>query len=200
MNIFAKLLFGLFLLSSLSVSYAIRMDCTDGLTSELPVEFQLKIPEFLYFQVGRVDVQEEIVFDLSNTLSSGVFNGANFPPNHSGHEPETTHGSENKGELDVVIRSNCGAVNVRYDVSNNQGLEGDNGFNLAYDKIITTSSDSNFPAPMLNNQADDVVAIGVTSYGVVTDRSAKWTYSYTNDSLPAAGVYTGTVSYQAYCP
>jgi hypothetical protein len=154
----------------------------------------------LYFQVGRVDVQEEVVFDLSDTLNSGVFNGSNFPPKHSGHLAETTHGSENKGELDVVVRSNCGAVNIKYDVSNNQGLEGDNGFNLAYNKIMTNSSDNNLPAPTLDNQADDIVTVAITSHGVVTDRRAKWTYSYTNNTLPAAGVYTGTVSYQAYCP
>jgi hypothetical protein len=176
------------------------MDCTDGLTSELPVRFQLKIPEFLYFQVGRVDVQEEVVFDLSNTLNSGVFNGNNFPPRHSEHAAETTHGSDNKGELDVVIRSNCGTVNIKYDVSNNQGLEGDNGFYLDYDKIITNTSDTDFPAPTLNNQGDDIVTVAVTSNGVVTDRRAKWTYAYTNNALPAAGVYTGMVSYQAYCP
>jgi hypothetical protein len=45
------ILFGV-LLGSVSVSHAIRMDCSDGLTSELPLKFQLKIPEFFVFS-GR---------------------------------------------------------------------------------------------------------------------------------------------------
>lgn len=180
---------------------AIRIDCTDGLTAEIPVKVKIEIPAFLYFQVGSENQIAEVAFDVAQELpAQGAYNGG-IPPAlpAAGVLPVSITGSDVADGVNVKVRSNCGQVKLSYSVSDNQGLSSADGHHVAFNTLQTVSTDSGLPAPVLENSAGDEVSVTTTAYGGVTDRSATWQYRYSNADMPAGGVYQGTVVYQASC-
>ncbi|MGB1010989.1 MAG: hypothetical protein ACPGVP_14800 [Thiolinea sp.] len=180
---------------------AIRVDCTDGLTSELPVKVKIEIPAFLYFQVGSENQVAEVAFDVTPELpTQGAYTG-DIPPALAtgGITPSGISGSDVNNGVNVKVRSNCGQVKLSYSVSDSQGMQNATGYHIPFGTLQTTSSDVGLPAPVLDNAAASEVMVATTAYGAVTDRSAIWQYRYDNTTMPAAGIYRGTVTYQASC-
>jgi hypothetical protein len=161
-----------------------------------PVNFAVVIPAFLYFQVGNVGSTNTMNFAVP-ALSVGV--GAVAP----------TGGDAGGGTgVNVVVRGNNGQVVISTAVTGGgsglgTGTPAD-GF-INYNQITTTSSDAaNLPAPVLANAAvpnvNAALGGGAVGAGKVTNRSAVWTYSYLNTTVPSAGTYTGTATYTATMP
>lgn len=177
---------------------ASRIDCDFYSTSELPVKVKINIPAFLYFQVGDVLQTPELTYDLSSGLPGTGFINSD-PGGHSNLEPTSISGSDASNGVNVTVRANCGQVKLAYSVSDANGLGNGQGAYISYETLSVTSTDSNLPAPALRNAADTESLVITNQYNLVTDRSAVWQYRYNNSEFPAAGVYQGTVTYQATC-
>lgn len=185
------------LLLPLSVA-AIRMDCTQGLSSELDAHVTVNIPAFLFFQVGSSNSTATVQFDVRAALpNAGAYDGSEFAT--SALPPSTISGSDVGDGVNVRVRANCGQVQLAYSVSSAQGLSDGGSRHIPYDYLQTQSSDSGLPAPTLRNSADDEVLVATTAYGSVTDRSATWQYRYNQAEWPVGGEYQGVVTYSATC-
>lgn len=192
-------LVGALLLLPLSAD-AIREDCTDGLSSELPVRVKIEVPAFLYFQVGSEAQRAKVTFDVSDAMpAQGPYPGTIPPASGNNLQPSSIQGSDVSDGVNVQVRANCGQVKISYSVSDAQGLGNASGDHVAFDTLNTLSTDGSLPAPVLSNAATHEVNVATISWGSVTDRSATWKYSYTNADMPVAGVYQGSVIYQASC-
>lgn len=67
---------------------------------------------------------------------------------------------------------------------------------IPWSEITATSSDAtNFNVPAVGGSANPVL-----NGTKVTSRTATWNYAYANTTTPAAGTYTGTVTYTATMP
>ena len=160
------------------------------------VNFSIVIPGFLYFRVG-VDTP------VANTLTFTV------PAANVGNSTAVaaTGGEAGPSALNVAARANNGLVTIATTVAAPTGMgtgTAADGF-INYNQISTTSSDvPNFPAPALANAAipNTTVALGggPVGAGKVTNRTAVWTYSYLNTTVPSAGTYSGSVIYTATTP
>ena len=106
------------------------------------------------------------------------------------------------GTLTVIVRSNAGPVTLS--ATNNgagAGLSNGAGGSIGYDQIRTVSDNPGLPAPVLSNAGSTAVSVAATAYsGRVTQQTANWTYSFANSWAPAAGRYTGQVTYTAAAP
>lgn len=195
--IYASALLGCLLLP-LNAS-ATRQDCQQNDTARLPVKVQVNIPAFLFLQVGNANQTPEVTYNVGSALSSGAYAGAIPPSGETNLPPATITGSDVSNGVNVAVRANCGQVKIAYTVTDNNGLSNGQGQFIPYSTLQTTTSDSGLAPPVLRNTADAESLITTSSYGAVTDRSAVWQYTYTHSEMPAAGLYQGTVTYQASC-
>ncbi len=162
-----------------------------------PLEFRLEVGRFLFLQVGSPGATvDTLSFDLGGVTTDG---GAAPQPVWGSGLPLTAVGG---GVLDVVVRSNAGAVSLS--ASNDgagRGLSNGAGGFISYREIVTSSDDTGLPAPVLTDVGSNLVQVSPTAYGgLVTDRRARWAYRYANTGLPAPGNYRGQVVYTAAVP
>ncbi len=152
------------------------------------VDFSIVIPAVLYFRVGTdaggsIDVvtfspAAAIVGDSSVVAGSG--------------------GDAGGGKVNVTVRGNNGQVTIATSVASPNGLGTGNaadGF-VSYGEIATGSNDGNVPAPVLANAGIPNVNV-VLSANKSTNRTAVWTYTYANSTMPTAGTYSGRATYTA---
>lgn len=180
----------------------------NGLNVTVQLAHRVIIPKILYFRVGSsaLNSVDEVVIDLSATpgLTPGDNNTLTSPTIPLGNS--TPIAASSNGVLTVEVRSNVGAVNISYSVSNVLGLVGDNGAYLPYDQIATQTSNADLPAPVLANAGaapgspNSVDITGNLFGGKVVNRQGTWTYSFRNDITPLAGTYLGRVLYTASAP
>lgn len=173
------------------------MACTDDATSELPVDVTIRIPSFLYFQLGSTNQTPKITFDT--TTSGSARDSFNNSSSGDSLNPSFITGSDVTDGVNVTVRANCGQVRLTYAVSDAQGLRNTGGQYIPFNTLQTYTDDAGLTAPQLANTADRETTVDTTSYGSVTDRSTVWRYQYTNSVTPAAGTYQGTVTYQVSC-
>lgn len=203
---FSRLLISCLLLVSVINAYA-GQD-TDGgsntpvgnFSVEMDLNFEINIPAVLYFRVGSAGATiDEVEFDLESSYGgagTGTYNGGFGEPG-SGDPIAAT----NNGTLLVELRSNVGDIEISATVSNPLGLGNGAGQFIDFDEIDTASDDAGVPAPVLTNAGGAPVSVTANLFsGLVTDRTANWTYSYANTQAKTAGVYTGTVTYTASTP
>jgi hypothetical protein len=162
------------------------------------LDLRIVIPAFLYFRVGTDSATIDRI-----TFSPTVANLGNSTP-VVGTGGDAAGGSG----ANVTARGNNGQITIGTTVTGGGSGMGTgtptDGF-IAYTEIGTTSTDAaNFPAPALANAgiANVNVALGggAAGAGKVTNRTAVWTYSYANTTVPSAGTYNGTVTYTATMP
>ena len=173
---------------------------------QVELEYEIIIPRVLYFRVGSAgNTVDTVEFDVGQSLGTGnnmVLSTPGLPLGNGAPIAATSNNPGGPGVIPVEVKANVGNVSIQATVSNAQGLQGDNGQFLNYNQIRTVSSDStSFPAPVLANASIAPVVIAPSGFGGhVTIRTANWTYSYLNQTTPAAGTYTGTVTYTATAP
>jgi hypothetical protein len=156
-------------------------------------------PGFLRFRVG--------------TPTAGVVNQVTFTAtvaNVGTGLPIAGTGGETGGgsAANVEVAGNNGQVTLT--ATNNSGGLGlgtgnaSDGY-IDYTQINTSSSDANLPPPALTN-GGGTTSLPVLNSLLVTQRSAVWTYSFLNTTIPAAGAYGagggtgGRVTYTATMP
>lgn len=163
-----------------------------GTGASARLDFRIVIPEFIYFQVGTSGITiNEILFQpTANEVYSST-------PNIAG-----TGGDPGPGSVNVVLVSNVGNVEIDEANDGTTGLSDVSGNTISYSQITTTSSNpGSIPAPTLSDPGGNIVTITPNVGTSVINRTATWTYDYTNPAVPpAAGTYTGQVTYTATAP
>jgi hypothetical protein len=154
------------------------------------VDFLIAIPKILFLRVGTgssyplgmasVTTVDEITF----TPSAGSLGNGTAVPGTGG---DLTNGVET-----AAIWSNSGNVTLTATAS---GALNDGGTDtIPFTQITTTSttltSATNLPAPVLTNGTSASVLITAPPTKVILE-DAKWTYAYSNTTLPPAGNYGG---------
>lgn len=151
------------------------------------VDFRIVIPAFVYFQVG--------------SATAGTIDTVTFSPTTA--DLGTANVIPGSQTLNVVLRGNNGAITIAQTNGGNL-VEAGGVETISFATISTATSDPNLPAPVLSAVSTNTGALPVTA-GKVTNRSAVWTYSYTNAAIPSAGTYgafgnSGRVTYTAVMP
>ena len=168
-----------------------------ALSTNARLDFSIVIPRFLSFRVGTTGgTIDQITFTVP---------GANVGDS----TPVAGTGGDAGGgsAANVSVLGNGGQVTITE--ANNSGGNGLQHASLAefisYASIATTSSDAaNLQRPVLSNAGGNT-STPVLNAGNVTNRSAVWTYSYANTTIPSAGTYGtsargGRVTYTASMP
>lgn len=169
-----------------------------ALSTGAKVDIQVVIPRFLQFQVGTAGATvDQITFNVA---------AANVG---SGTAQAGTGGDLGAGAVTVNVKANSGQVTIT-PTNNSAGLglgNGTAGQTIPYTEILTASSAAGtLPAPVLSNAGGTAVTPSLTA-GNVTNRTATWTYTYANTTVPNAGTYGtggaatgGRVTYTAATP
>jgi hypothetical protein len=156
-----------------------------GLSATARLNLSVRIPAFLYFQVGTAGATiDQITFSPTDgEVGSGT--------------PIAGLGGDAAGGsgANVVLRSNGGPITITATNDGGSGGLGTGG-GISLTEITTTSDDADFPAPALTDGGRDTSSPAVTT-GNVTDRAAVWTYSYQNTTTPASGTYSAQITYTA---
>ncbi len=160
-------------------------------TASVALDFQIEIPNFIYFRVG--------------TAVAGTVNEINFYPTatevSTGATTNGTDGDVGGGAVNVDVISNGGVITITEN-NNSLGLGLDDGsFNyISYAQIDTGSGV--IPAPALSDGGGTTTTIPAG----VNNLSDVWTYTYINPPTPpVAGIYGGfanggQVTYTAAIP
>ncbi len=160
--------------------------------------FRVTYPRFLRFRVGATGATINQI-----TFSPTVAQIGNGTP-VAGTGGEAGGGSAANIE---VVGNNCQFTITPTNNSAGLGLGTGtvaDGY-INYDQVQTTSSNAQLPAPVLSNAGGTAVQPTLNTV-LVTQRTAVWTYSYLNATIPSAGTYGagpgtgGRVTYTATMP
>lgn len=179
-------------------------------TVSVDLNFQINIDKFIFFRIGDGvwptpgGTPSQVNFTLTPAIPAVPTlptAGNNTAVNWSGGAPSFSVAATGN-VLPVEVRSNAGQVSLRATVSTAL-TSGANVIPMSQIAII--SSDSQLPAPLVPNSGTGTAVIVAgggagTVNSLVTLRSANWTFSYTAATTPAAGSYTGQLSFTASAP
>jgi hypothetical protein len=169
------------------------------------LDFTINIGKFLFFRVGTGAFPT-----ASATVDTVTFNTTpSIPgvPTAPVNGNSTVAGWNKTGPtftapgtvLPVEVRSNAGPVSLRATATT---LLTSGGDSIPLSSVVITSSDANLPAPLVPDTGTGAaVAVAGTAFSnLVTVRSANWTFAYVNAASPAAGNYTGQITFTASAP
>lgn len=180
---------------------ALAADGTDNaapFTLTRNLSFRINYPRFLRFRVGATGA---VINQITFTVPAAQV-GIGTPISGTGGEAgggtaATVQVVANNGQVTITATNNSGGLGL------GNGVVGDPRIN--YDQIATASSDANLPAPALTNAGGTSTLPVLTTAPFVTNRTATWTFSYVNATVPAPGTYGtnargGRVTYTATMP
>ena len=151
-----------------------------GLSAAVDLDFRVVIPRFLSFQVGATGATIDLI-DFSPTAAQVG----------DGNPVAGTGGDLLGGKVTVIVKSNAGQVTIR-ETNDSGGAGLSNGTtNISYSEILTATNDGNLPFPILSDAGGNTSSPVLTA-GAVTNRSAEWTYTYANTTIPEPGTYGAT--------
>ena len=154
-------------------------DTSAPYNASTPLNHQIVYPRFLRFRVGAPAAVSLVNCDLS----------AQATVLGTGTDLACAGGDAGGGVSNVEVKSNAGQVNVRVTTAGAL-LSGANS--LPFSEIKTASNSGNLPAPVLPAAGGTSANVAVVlNAGVVTDRSATWTYTFDNTTVYASGTYGG---------
>ena len=168
------------------------------------LDFKVNIEKWVFFGIGDGTSTSTSFPAASSNINSatlavtpsGTFtNGNSLGISWNGSPPTMTGSSAG---LPVQITSNSGAVEVSATVHTSL-TEAGSGAILPFSQVGISSSDANFPAPVIPDSGSGVaVAIpGSHSGGYVTKRNAIWTFSVSSPAAVPAGSFSGRVTFTA---
>jgi hypothetical protein len=180
------------------------VQASDGTDNAAPftltrnLNFRINYPRFLRFRVGATGA---VINQITFTVPAAQV-GLGTPISGTGGEAgggtaATVQVVANNGQVTITATNNSGGLGL------GNGVVGDPRIN--YDQIATASSDASLPAPALTNAGGTTSLPVLTTAPFVTNRTATWTYSYVNATVPAPGTYGtnargGRVTYTATMP
>jgi hypothetical protein len=161
-------------------------DTTAPFAVNARLNFRVTYPRFLRFRLGTAGATVNL---LSFAVPAASV-GSAVPVNATG-------GDAGGGTaLNVEVVGNNGQVVLTAtNSSGGQGLGTGTASDgrINYNQIATVSSLAQLPAPALTN-AGGTTAQPTLNSTLVTQRTAVWTYSYLNQTIPSAGTYGGTTA------
>jgi hypothetical protein len=197
----ALLVSGLLLLPGAGVRQAHASSATDTtapFNQSLNLQFSIVYPPFLRFRVGNA-AGGSINLMTFTVPATGVGNAVSVAP---------TGGDAGGGAgVNVEVTGNHGAITIT-ETNNSGGLGLGTGVVadgwINYNQINTASNAVELPPPALSN-AGGSTSLPALNSALVTQRTAIWTYSYANASIPNAGTFGtsvngGRVTYTAVMP
>ena len=177
-----------------------------GVTATAHVDFQITIPKFLFLRIGTGP----------GTVAGGWASGGNidlitFTPTPAqlgtGSLAAASGGDISPGVETAVVAGNDGDVTLS---STTAGAMGDgSGDTISWATITTTPAHNTTGTMLLPPALADgaTTSITLTSVAKIVQQDAKWTYAYTNATIPPAGTYggaggtnNGRVTYTASAP
>jgi len=153
------------------------------------LDLRVVIPTFLYFSVGTADATiDRITF----SPTAGVVGDGTSVSGLGGDAAAGTGAN-------VELRSNGGQVTI--DETNDGGGAGLNGAstNISLTEITATSDNGSLDTPTLSDSSNND-STPTLNTGMVTNRSAVWTYAYNNTTVPEADTYDVEITYTAVTP
>ncbi|WP_020395322.1 hypothetical protein [Thiolinea disciformis] len=177
-----------------------------SLTTSASLDFQINMGKFIFFRLGNSayptasSTVSTVSFNANYTIPAGAItpsNGSNQAVNWNNTAPTlTTTGS---AALPVEIRSNAGTVSLRASV--NTPLA-NGSHTIPFSRINISSNNSSLPAPLVpdSGAGTSVNVVGNSFAGLVTNQSATWTFTYTNNTPLTAGTYQGQLLFTASAP
>ncbi len=166
--------------------------CTTG---NVPLNFEIRIPQFVRLRIGAAGSTDIIVFDMTSTPAlvgdSSVVAG--------------TGGDATAGAVNVRVMANGAglSVNVNATTSGGSGLACQGGSGscapgsdfINWNEItVTAPAPCTVGPPALQNSGTTTA-----NYAAVAPlkESCTWTYAYDNNTVPVDSTYSGTVTYTA---
>jgi hypothetical protein len=166
---------------------------TGGGSAVARLDLQVIIPRVLFLGVGTGTDNtgtsngtiDAVIFDYTTNADQVGITGS-----PAGAIYDTNGGFPGNGAVPVRVFGNNGQVTITADNPPNLVNGADT---IPFTEMSVVSNNTNLPAPGFSgtNASQPLLA------GRVTNQSAFWTYSYGNSTAPAAGTYTGTVTYTA---
>lgn len=164
-------------LSTLSHADSSFVTGAGALNANASLDFRIVIPKFIRFEVGTptagtVDLVE---FDLTASAAS-VGNGTDIARTNGGVVP-------------VRIQSNGGNISL---VGTTTGALSDGTESISFAEILSSSSNALLNAPTLVDGAASATVTVTPNVGTrVVNRTADWTFAYSNTNFVAAATYGG---------
>ncbi len=161
-----------------------------ALNANARLDFRVVIPKFLRFQVGSAgNVIDLVEFTVP---AANVGDGTDIARTNGGAVP-------------VLLQGNAGNISV---IGTTLGqLNNGAGQNISYAEILPTSSNAALNVPTLVDGAASAAITVTPNVGTqVVNRTANWSYAYSNTNFVAAGSYggvninNGRVTYTASLP
>lgn len=161
-----------------------------ALNANARLDFRVVIPKFLRFQVGSAGTVIDLV--EFTVPAANVGDGTDI-------------GRTNGGAVPVLLQGNAGNISV---IGTTLGqLNNGAGQNISYAEILSTSSNAALNVPTLVDGAASAAITVTPNVGTqVVNRTANWSYAYSNTNFVAAGSYggvninNGRVTYTASLP
>lgn len=182
---------------------------TQAVSATARLDFTLNIGKFLFFRVGTgayptaSSTVDTVTFNTTPTIPAGAVTpatGNNTGVNWNGAAPTFSVTTSSNTVLPVEVRSNAGQISLRATAT----MPLTSGTNtIPMSQIVVTSSDTaNLPAPLIpdSGQGAAVNVAGTSFSNLVTNRSANWTFNYNLLTSPAAGTYSGQITFTASSP
>ena len=163
-------------------------------TPDVPLDFQIIIPQFVRLRIGAAASTDTIVFDM--TLTPNLIGDSSVVAG--------TGGDVGAGEVNVRVMANGFGLTVDVDAATSgtgSGIDcvgpgscapGTDFIN--WDEITVTPTGCAVAPPALNNGGT-----GTANYPAAAPLKelCTWTYTYDNTTVPFDGTYVGTVTYTA---
>ena len=148
---------------------------TGTLNANARLDFRVVIPKFIRFQVGSTGATIDLV-DFA-VPAANVGDGTDIARTNGGAVP-------------VLLQSNNGNVSL---IGTTLGqLNNGAGENISFAEILSTSSDVNFNVPTLVDGGASAVVTVTPNVGTrVINRTANWSFAYSNTNFVGAGSYGG---------
>jgi hypothetical protein len=163
---------------------------TSGNTAVAHVDFQITIPKFLFLQVGSGSSYATGVYTANATVDQIVWN---LTTANVGTGPIVgTGGVPGPGVELAAIVCNSGNA-VTFTSTTTGALTDTTADTISYSNITVAAAAGSFATLLAHPTLADgaVTTTTVNGAGHVVKADAKWQYSYTNNTVPAGGVYGG---------
>lgn len=160
------------------------------LNANARLDFRVVIPKFIRFQVGSAGGTIDLV--EFSVPAANVGDGTDIARTNGGAVP-------------VLLQSNNGNVSLTGTTLGQ--LNNGAGENISFAEILSTSSDPNLNVPTLIDGGTSAAITVTPNVGTrVVDRTANWSFAYSNTNFVGAGSYggvnlnNGRVAYTASLP
>lgn len=154
-----------------------------AISANADVDFQINIPRFISFRVGSAGATvDQVVF---NVPAANIGDGSDIA-------------AASNGTLGVNLLGNVGTISLTATTS---GPLTNGTDDISWAEILTSSDLAALDVPaIIDGGTGGAQSVAANVGASVVNRSANWTFDYSNTDVVGAGTYTGTVTFTASAP